>query len=96
MLGLFEIHRYNGYLHNSTAGEFLERLLNRSPESVEGLLAAARADLEDGKLIAARERVERLEALAGGRRDVRSVRAALAPPACASFDGASMPSPVSS
>lgn len=77
LVGLFELGRYNYYRQNKPAGEYLETLLSARPDSIRGLLAAAGADLDDGKLPSVELRLERLEELAGGRRDVRTLRAAL-------------------
>ena len=48
------------------------------PDSVPGLVAKAASDLEDGKLVQVRASLARLDELAPGRRDVRTLHAALA------------------
>ena len=77
LLGQFRLHRYNPYLYRRSAESYLTDLLNAQPDSIPGHLEGLRADLEDGKLVSARQRLERLEELAPGRRDVRTARAAL-------------------
>lgn len=78
LLGLFELHRYNWRRRQRTAADILEEAKATAPDSVAVLLAGVRADLEDGKLPAARKGLARLEDLAPARRDVRTVNAALA------------------
>jgi tetratricopeptide (TPR) repeat protein len=56
----------------------LGELLKAVPNSVEGLVARAASDLEDGKLVEVRATLARLDELAPGRRDVRTLHAALA------------------
>jgi len=78
LLGLFELHQTNWNLQRRAAEEYLEELFAANPASVRGLVAGTRADLEDGKLMSARERLESLARLAPGRRDVRALQATLA------------------
>jgi tetratricopeptide (TPR) repeat protein len=84
LVALFELHRFNWH-RNIHAGrridspyEILDDLLRANPRSIPGLLAAATADLEDGLLPSARERLESLRALCPKRREVRTLEAALA------------------
>jgi len=78
LLGLFELHRTNWKLQSRPAYEFLEELLGANPSSIGGLLCGARADLEDGQLVSARDRLAKLDQLAPERRDVRALGATLA------------------
>jgi len=77
LLGLFELHRVNWMRHRRSATEFLQRMLELRPDSVEAHLAAASNALRVGKLPAVRHELETLEGLAPERRDVRALRAAL-------------------
>jgi tetratricopeptide (TPR) repeat protein len=78
LLGLFELGRFNWNRQSTPAQEYLERALAAAPNSVRALLAGAWADVADGKLPVARERLRRLEALAPNARGVRTLAAALA------------------
>jgi len=78
LLGLFELHRYNRQRQSERPEEILADLLGSRPDSIAGLLARASAALEDGQLPRTREDLEALRALAPGRREVRSLGAALA------------------
>ncbi len=78
LLGLFELHRTNWQRQRRSAGQFLAALLAARPRSVETLLAAASADVDDGLTKSARERLALLEEIAPRRRDVRALKAALA------------------
>ncbi|MCK6446318.1 MAG: tetratricopeptide repeat protein [Planctomycetes bacterium] len=77
-LALFEVYRFNWVRQRRNAADILNGVLAANPRSIEGLLAALSADLDDGQLVAARARLAELEKLAPGRREVRSERAALA------------------
>lgn len=76
--GLFELHRYNRRRQSRSPESILDELLQARPRSVGGLLAKATADLSDGKLVAARETLATLGELAPGRRERRTLVAALA------------------
>ena len=78
LLALFTLHRFNRRRVSRSPEEILEQILTAAPNSVRGLVAGAAADLEDGKLVVFRERLARLDELAPGRRDVRTLHAALA------------------
>ena len=78
LLGLFELHRTNWQRQRRSAGQFLDALLRARPRSVETLLAAASADIDDGLAKSARERLAILEEIAPGRRAVRTLRASMA------------------
>ncbi len=78
LLGLFELGRFNWNRQRTPPHEYLERALNAAPRSVRALLAGAWADIADGKLPAARERIDTLESIAPSLRGLAAVRAALA------------------
>jgi len=78
LVGLFELHRFNWRRQSRPAHEILDELLLHEPDSVEGLIAGCSADLDDGQLVAVRARLGRLRGLAPGRREVRTLEAALA------------------
>ena len=78
LLGLFELGRFNWNRQNTPAHEWLGQLLSAVPDSIDGLLASASADLDDGRLAAARTTLAVLERLAPGRREKRALDAALA------------------
>jgi len=77
LLGLFALHRTNWLRQRRSATQFLEAALTARSRSVEALLVAASADLDDGQSKSARERTALLEAIAPGRREVRTLRASL-------------------
>ena len=77
-LGLYELNRFNWNRQSRPAGEILEEWLRLRPASIEGLLAGAAADLDDGQLVAARGKLARLQELAPGRRELRTLQATLA------------------
>ncbi|HVS18604.1 MAG TPA: hypothetical protein VMT18_08385 [Planctomycetota bacterium] len=77
-LGMHELHQVNWMRRQRNASDFLDDLFAVAPDSIAGLLRATRVDLADGKLPAARARLERLRELAPERRDVRAVEACLA------------------
>jgi tetratricopeptide (TPR) repeat protein len=77
-LGLFRLHRYNWQRKSRSAQEILNEFLAARPTSIEGLIAAASADIDDGQLKSARERLTKLAELAPDRREVRTLKAALA------------------
>lgn len=78
LLGLFAIGEVNWRRQRQSGQELLSRLFVLRPNSIEGLLAGALSDLEDGQLQSARERLARLAELAPGRRERRTLQAALA------------------
>lgn len=78
LLGLFRLHRMNWLRRSRSAQDIQDEILGLRPASIEGRLAAASADLDDGRLKSARERLAALEALAPGRREVRTLCASLA------------------
>ena len=77
LLAMYELHRVNWMRQRRSEGEFLERMLELRPDSVEAHLVAAGAALRIGKLPAVRAELARLEAEAPGRREVRTLRASL-------------------
>ncbi len=77
-LGLFELNRFNWNRQSRSPTEILSEWLRLRPASIEGLLIGASADLDDGQLVSARERIAQLEKLAAGRRELRTLQAALA------------------
>ena len=77
-LGLFELHRFNWRRQSRPAHEILQELMLHHPDSVEGLIAGCSANLDDGQLVSARRRLDRLRKLAPRRREVRTLEAALA------------------
>lgn len=78
LLGQFTLHRFNHRRVSKSPEAILDELLKAVPNSVEGLVARAASDLEDGKLVEVRATLARLDELAPGRRDVRTLHAALA------------------
>ncbi len=78
LLGLYRLGRFNWRRQNKPPTEYLEDLLRANPNSIDGWVAATTADLEDGRLPAARQRLGKLAELAPRRRDVRALEAALA------------------
>ncbi|MEM6568014.1 MAG: tetratricopeptide repeat protein [Planctomycetota bacterium] len=78
LLGLFELHRFNRRRTSRAPEDIVADLLSATPNSVRGLVARASADLDDGKLVAVREGLTRLDELAPKRRDVRTLHATLA------------------
>ncbi len=77
LLGLYALHRYNWQRQRESSGDILSRALTARPTSIPALVAAASADLDDGQLKAARERLDKLDKLAPHRRDVRTLHASL-------------------
>lgn len=77
-LGLYRIYRYNWQRHRQSAQQILNDFLARRPDSIEALIVAAGADLDDGQLKSARERLKHLDRLAPARRSVRALAAARA------------------
>jgi tetratricopeptide (TPR) repeat protein len=78
LLGLHELGQVNWRRQRRAASEYLGDLLRVRPDSVRGLLALGRAELELGRLPQVRAALERLERLAPGRREVRTLRSTLA------------------
>jgi cellulose synthase operon protein C len=77
LLGLHALHRYNWQRQRESAQSILGRALAARPESIETLLVAVAVDIDDGQLKSARERLAKLESIAGGRREVKTLRATL-------------------
>lgn len=78
LLALFRLHDHNWRRQSRSPHEILEELFAERPDSINGLLAAAREDLHDGQLKSARERLERLGELAPKRREFAILQASLA------------------
>lgn len=78
LLGLFRVRRVNWKKSREPASRWLSIASSKHSNSVEVRLAACVYDLEDGKLPSVRARLRGLEELAGGRREVQTLRAALA------------------
>ena len=78
LLTLFEMHRYNRRRTSRTPESILAELRETNPDSIEALLAGTSADLDDGQLRAVRASLARLEELAPGRREKKTLDAALA------------------
>ncbi|MCY2961459.1 MAG: hypothetical protein NTY35_14955 [Planctomycetota bacterium] len=78
LLGLFELHRTNWQRQRRSAGQFLEALLAARPRSIDTLLAATSADIDDGLAKSARERLSVLDEIAPKRRAVRTLHASMA------------------
>ncbi|MEL6428709.1 MAG: tetratricopeptide repeat protein [Planctomycetota bacterium] len=78
LLARFELHRFNRRRVSQSPEDILSEVLAARADSIPGLVAGAFADLEDGRLVSVRERLERLDELAPARRDVRTLHAALA------------------
>ena len=78
LLGRFRLHRFNRRRMSKSPEAILGELLTAVPDSIPGLVARAASDLEDGKLVQVRASLARLDELAPGRRDVRTLHAALA------------------
>jgi len=78
LLGLHQLHQVNWMRQRRSAGEFLERMLELRPDSVEAHRVACADALRVGKLPAARRALGRLRQLAPARREVVSLEAALA------------------
>lgn len=77
LLGMVELHRVNWMRQRRSAGEFLQRALELRPDSVEAGLVAGEGELDLGKLKEVGARLDHLERIAPGRREVRTLRAAL-------------------
>jgi len=78
LLGLFRLHRTNWLRRSRTAQDILDELLELRPASIEGRIAGASADLDDGQLKGCRETLAGLVEIAAGRREVRTLQAGLA------------------
>src|SRR5262249_16635230 len=78
LLGLYHLHRTNWQRHSRTAQDVLDELLTVKPDSIEAGIAGASSDLDDGLLKSCRERLAKLEQVAPGRRELRTLRAGLA------------------
>jgi len=78
LLGLFSVRRVNWKKSREPASRWLSMATAEHSNSVEVQLAACVYDLEDGKLPSVRARLRELEKLAGGRREVKTLSAALA------------------
>ncbi len=77
LLGQFALHRFNRRRMSKSPESILGTLLTAIPDSIDGLVARAASDLEDGKLVEVRASLARLDELAPGRRDVQTLHAAL-------------------
>lgn len=78
LLAQFVLHRFNRRRVSKSPDQILGEIFQANTDSVRGLVMGASADLEDGKLVALRAKLKRLDELAPKRRDVRSLHAALA------------------
>jgi len=78
LLGLFELHRFNWRRTSRSATSVLDELLSVRPSSIDGLIAGASADFDDGQFLAVHRRLDVLRELAPMRREVRTIEAALA------------------
>ena len=78
LLGRFRLYRYNRRRQRHSPQEFLAALFAAHPGHPGGMMASVEADLEDGRLLAARRDLARLVKLAPERRGVRTLQAALA------------------
>lgn len=77
LLVQFELHRFNRRRVSKSPDEILGEIYAANSSSIRGLVAGASADLDDGKLVSVRAKLERLDELAPNRRDVRTLHAAL-------------------
>ena len=77
LLGLYNLHRVNWLRHRRRAGDFLSKMLELRPDSVDAHLASAANSLRVGKLPHVRYELAILSDLAPGRRDVLTLAAAL-------------------
>lgn len=77
LLVQFALHRFNRRRVSKSPGAILNEIYAANRDSIRGLVAGASADLDDGKLVSVRAKVARLDQLAPGRRDVRTLHAAL-------------------
>ncbi|QDV06833.1 hypothetical protein Poly30_23490 [Planctomycetes bacterium Poly30] len=77
LLVQFDLHRFNRRRVSKSPDEILGEIYAANPDSIRGLVAGASADLDDGKLVSVRAKLQRLDDLAPKRRDVRTLHAAL-------------------
>jgi tetratricopeptide (TPR) repeat protein len=77
LLGLFALYRYNWQRRSKSAQGFLDEAFRARPNSIAAHVAGTAADIDDGQLKSARERLKLLGELAPARRDVRTLRATL-------------------
>ena len=77
-LALFELNRFNWNRQSRSPTDILNEWMRARPNSIEGLLSGASTDLDDGQLVGAREKLAKLEQLAAGRRELRTLQSALA------------------
>lgn len=78
LLGLHALHRLNRLRVSRSPEEILHQLLEAHPGCIRGIVQRAYDDLSDGHLPRVRYALSQLEEQAPGRRDVRTLRAALA------------------
>ncbi|MFT7671367.1 MAG: tetratricopeptide (TPR) repeat protein, partial [Planctomycetota bacterium] len=78
LLGLFELHLVNWHRYQRTAGDFLSKMLELRPNSVEAHLAACSNALRVGKLPLVRQELAVLLAIAPERSEVMTLAAGLA------------------
>lgn len=78
LLGLHSLHRLNRRRVSQSPEEIMATLLAAHPRSIPALVRRTGDDLSDGHLPNVRRALKNLEELAGGRRDVRALHAAIA------------------
>jgi tetratricopeptide (TPR) repeat protein len=78
LLGLYHLHRVNWLRQRRNASDFLNKMLELRPQSVEAHLAAAGNHLRVGRLPGVRVELAALELIAPMRREVLTLRASLA------------------
>ncbi|MFT4648666.1 MAG: tetratricopeptide (TPR) repeat protein [Glaciecola sp.] len=78
LLGLHAMHRLNRRRVSQSPEEILATLMSAHPRSIEGLVRRTEDDLADGHLPHVRKALKELRERAGGRRDVQTLRAAIA------------------
>ncbi|MCP5023909.1 MAG: tetratricopeptide repeat protein [bacterium] len=78
LLGLHAMHSLNRRRVSQSPEQILATLMQAHPHSIRGLVRKAQDDLSDGHLPNVRRALEQLQEVAGGRRDVRTLMAAIA------------------
>ncbi|MDF1839677.1 MAG: tetratricopeptide repeat protein, partial [Planctomycetota bacterium] len=78
LLGLHALHRLNRQRVSQSPEQILHTLLEAHPRSIPGLVRRTEDDLSDGHLPNVRRALRKLGDIAGGRRDVKTLRAAIA------------------
>ncbi len=78
LLGLHAMHSLNRRRVSQSPEEILGKLMQAHPHSIAGLVRKAQDDLTDGHLPNVRRALAGLQEVAGGRRDVRTLMAAIA------------------